>query len=63
MTQTDRIYLHLESGRTITPLTALRRYGCMRLAARVRELREDGMPIETTIRKRKGKHFASYRMA
>lgn len=34
MTQTDQIRAHLMSRKAITPLQALRKYGCMRLAAR-----------------------------
>jgi hypothetical protein len=37
--QNDMIAEHLKSGRRITPLEALRLYGCMRLGARIYELR------------------------
>jgi len=45
MTQNDMILAHLKSGRDLTPLDALRDYGCFRLAARIGELREAGHKI------------------
>lgn len=63
MTQTDRIRRHLERGKSITPLEALNRYRCLRLAARVNELREDGMAIITERVTHNGKTYASYRVA
>ena len=47
--QRDAILADLKSGLLLTPLDALRRYGCSRLAARVRELREAGYPIVSTL--------------
>jgi hypothetical protein len=41
---------HLRMGRKLTPLQALQLYGCMRLAARVLELKEKGMKIDTHIK-------------
>jgi hypothetical protein len=61
-TQNDRIYGHLTRG-PISPLQALSRYGVMRLAARIDELRSKGHKITTSIVERKGKKFAQYRMA
>lgn len=61
MTQTDAILTALKEGRTLTPLDALSEFGCLRLAARVRDLRDAGHPIETTIEKNdNGKRFARY---
>ena len=46
-TQKSKIKQHLESGQPITPIDALERYGCFRLAAIIHTLRhEDGMNIE-----------------
>lgn len=59
MTQTERIHNHLKRG-SITPLTALKQYGCLRLAARISDLRDQGLPIVTKMVTRNGKHFASY---
>lgn len=38
--QNTRILKHLETGRSLSPLIALERYGCMRLAARIHDLRK-----------------------
>ncbi len=62
LTQTDAILGHLRSGRALTPMDALRLFGCMRLAARVRELREAGHRVETSIVEGDGKRFALYWM-
>ena len=49
-------------GYGITPLQALEKWGCMRLSARIEELRKAGYPIVTEIAKQNGKKFARYRM-
>ena len=65
--QTDRILADLKRGRCVDSLTALRRYGTMRLAARVLELREAGYKIVTERRKVRTRtgdaSVAIYRMA
>ena len=38
MTQTDEILQALRAGERLTPLAALERFGCFRLAARIHEL-------------------------
>lgn len=45
MSQLKQIKKHLNSGRSITPLQAQKLYGCMRLAARIHNLRAKGMDI------------------
>jgi hypothetical protein len=45
MTQTERIRQHLLARKSITPLQALKRYGCFRLAARICELRKEGLAV------------------
>jgi hypothetical protein len=50
-------------GYGITPLQALEKWGCMRLSARIEELRKAGFPIVTEMAKQNGKIFARYRMA
>lgn len=53
----------LMAGLSITPLEALNRYGCMRLAAVIHRLREDGHRITTEmVTTPEGKRFARYRM-
>jgi hypothetical protein len=60
VTQNDAIKQHLLSGKSITPLDALQKYGCFRLAARIDDLRKTGLDIETLTEKRNGKQYASY---
>ena len=43
--QNAQILAALERGEEITPLDALRDYGCMRLGARIWELKADGWNI------------------
>ena len=59
VSQTRLIRDHLERHGSITPLTALRLYGCMRLGGRIHELRQAGMPITTTTPDA-GKRYAIY---
>lgn len=63
MTQTELIKKHLEDGRTITPIEALSLYGCFRLGARIYNLKQQGVKIESKTITKNGKHFAQYRMA
>lgn len=58
--QRQKIKQHLESGRSITPLEALGRYGCLRLSARIYELREQGLNIDKKMVKNGDKRFAKY---
>tara|TARA_R100000808_G_C2032457_1_gene75659 strand:- start:38 stop:511 length:474 start_codon:yes stop_codon:yes gene_type:complete len=61
-TQRSKIKEHLESGLSITPIDALERYGCFRLAAIIHTLRhEDGMNIEKELIKNKfGTKYGKY---
>ena len=47
MTQNQAILAHLKEYGWITPMEALRSYGCFRLSARILELRKRGEPIRT----------------
>lgn len=60
--QTARILSFLKTGRSLTPLQALGRFGCLRLAPRVYELRKAGYSVESERVSRGGKRFARYRM-
>lgn len=63
-TQKQSILNDLKIGLTITPIDALTKHGCFRLAAVVFDLRKEGHKIITISRKKtdgKGK-FASYRL-
>ena len=61
MSHESAILTHLKSGRPITALDALRLYGCMRLAARVYDLKCSGNDIVARTRHLKGgKKVAEY---
>ena len=40
--QTDRILEYLLSGKSITPLEALNKFGCLRLGARIADIKAKG---------------------
>ena len=62
-TQMKNIRKHLESGRPINPLQALNKYGCLRLAARVYDLKHDhNLAITKTMKTTKTATFAEYRL-
>jgi hypothetical protein len=61
--QSDKILKHLKTGAPLTPIDALTKFGCFRLAARIKDLREIGYRINTHSIVKNGKKFASYRMA
>nr|DAG69023.1 MAG TPA: helix-turn-helix domain protein [Caudoviricetes sp.] len=68
MTQTERIRRHLDTFGSITPAEALQEYGCMRLGARIYDLRRLGIPIEREIVTGKNRfgestHYARYKKA
>lgn len=60
--QNEKILRYLESGRSITPIEALNMFDCMRLSARIKDLRADGHLIKTVRCKKKNKegHTVSY---
>jgi len=60
LTQNQRILDYLKSGKKLTPLVALEKFGCFRLSARIFNLREQGNAIITKNVTRKGKTFAEY---
>jgi hypothetical protein len=59
MSQCTDILEALRRG-PITPLEALKDHGCLRLAARIEELRSDGHTIVTEMVKANGKKFGQY---
>tara|TARA_R100000406_G_scaffold86461_1_gene70496 strand:- start:70 stop:267 length:198 start_codon:yes stop_codon:yes gene_type:complete len=60
MSQNTQILNYLLSGKKLTPLTALNKFGCFRLSARILDLRKEGHNITTKNVTRKGKTFAEY---
>lgn len=58
MTQTDMILRYMQETGSITPWEALREFGCMRLGARIYDLKRRGVDIRSelvTDRNRYGK--------
>jgi hypothetical protein len=66
LTQTNLIYDHLKQGKRLTALNALKLFGCLRLASRIHELRNEGFVIQDTFvsvkRGGKVKKFKQYWM-
>jgi hypothetical protein len=60
MTQEQMIVSDLERGKSITSLDALTNYGCLRLAARILEIKNAGYNIGKQMVTKNGKTFASY---
>lgn len=60
--QTIQIKEHLLSGKSITQLLALDLCGCLRLSARILEIKKQGLNIKTEMVERGGKRFAEYRL-
>jgi len=60
--QNQQILRYMKS-RPIDPLTAFNAFRCLRLAARIAELKEQGYKIVTEMKEQNGKRFASYRLA
>jgi len=60
--QSQNILDHLDSGKSITPLEALERFGCFRLGARIWDLKRKGYNIITILISKNNKQFASYEL-
>jgi Helix-turn-helix domain len=62
--QNQKILSYLSSGRSLSPLVALDRFQCLRLAARIKNLRDSGVRIHTVMgRVGKRKRVAVYSLA
>jgi len=57
----EKIEKYLSSGKSLTAIEALTKFGCFRLAARISDLRRDGINIATDTVTQKGKTFARYK--
>jgi hypothetical protein len=60
MTQNQQILSALKHGETLTPMDALDRFGCFRLAARVLDLKHQGHDIQTRYITQGNKTFVEY---
>jgi hypothetical protein len=59
--QCQQVLSHLQSGKPITALEALRLYGIFRLASRIHDLKKAGMTIQSRdIQTENGKKVAQY---
>ena len=68
MIQADMILTHLREHDSITPQEAMREYGCMRLGARIYDLKRQGHAIRTERETRKNRYgesvsYARYSLA
>jgi len=63
MTQTQRILIYLKTGKSLTPIEALQKFGCFRLAARISDLRSQGHTIWTNYVQKDKKIFAAYKLS
>jgi hypothetical protein len=61
-TQQEQIQKHLESGKKITAVIAYEKFGCLRLASRIFNLKKAGLPIITEMVTKNGSTFASYQI-
>jgi hypothetical protein len=61
-TQKEQIKKYLLSRKTITPIQALNKFGCFRLAAVIYKLKNEGLKIVTEMEYNKNKQFARYRL-
>ena len=67
MTQCERILQYMHENGSITPLDALREFGCMRLGARIYDLKQAGTRIIKESQPAKNRYgdpvtFARYRL-
>ena len=61
--QKEKILRHLKAGGSLTPLQALRKFDCLRLGARIYNLKDEGYDIRTEhITTSNGKRVARYSM-
>jgi len=60
MSQNSEILEHLQQGDSITALEALKRFGCFRLAARIKDLKEQGHMIQCRTLNLGAKKVAQY---
>ena len=64
MTQNQIVLRHLKSGKTLTAYEAMEKYRILRLAGRIKELREMGYNIvNIPVNDRKtGAHYVKYKL-
>lgn len=55
MAQSDKILRYMQETGGITPMEAIEQFGCMRLAARISDLKAQGVPIKKETVKRRNR--------
>ena len=55
-----KIFNYLWTGGSLTSIDALNIFGCFRLSARIKDLRDLGWDIKKVMVERNGKRFAKY---
>lgn len=64
LAQTGEILRALQSGERLTPLDALNRFGCLRLGARIWDLKRQGFSIKSRmIKTSNGKRVSEYSLS
>lgn len=68
LTQCERILRHMRDFGSIDPVTAFLDYGCMRLAARISDLKDQGYSITSTVTHGKNRYeepvtYSTYRLS
>jgi hypothetical protein len=58
--QNNKILSWLQSGQTLTPIDALKMFGCFRLSGRIHFLKSKGYDIKSNIVEMNDKKFAEY---
>lgn len=61
VTQTEQV-LRMLKKQPLTSLEAIKSLNCMRLAARINDLKNNGYRIETKMINNNGKRYAEYRL-
>jgi hypothetical protein len=63
-TQAQAILRHMRDGYEITALDALNKFNCLRLAARILDIKQTGIEIaDRYVAREDGKKFKAYRIA
>lgn len=60
MSQEQQILNHLKNRGSLTPLDALKKFNCLRLASRIKDLRYEGFKITTIMVEEHDKRYARY---
>lgn len=62
LSQSNLILNYLKTGRELTPLEALNLFGCLRLGARIYDLKKSGYNISSRFVSKNEKIFSSYKL-